>query len=166
MSDYTITFRPYTEADLHFIQTVYASSREPEMALVDWAEEQKTTFLNMQCAAQLDHYGRHYHHATHEIILLQDEPIGRIYINRPPNEIRLMDITLLSAYRNRGIGSQIMADLLHESDKTQRPVTLHVEIINPDAYRWYERLGFTAVSQPGIHIFMERLPQPVVVPPP
>ncbi|MBL1129442.1 MAG: GNAT family N-acetyltransferase [Chloroflexi bacterium] len=79
-------------------------------------------------------------------------------------EIRLMDITLLPVYRRQGIGSQIIGDLLRESEQTNCPVTLHVEMINPDAYRLYERLGFTAVNQRGIHIFMERLPKPVAVP--
>lgn len=165
MSDYTITFRPYAATDLPFIQTVYASSREMEMAVVPWTEEEKTRFLEMQCQAQLHHYEAHYQGAEHLIILKDEQPIGRLYIHRTSKEMRLMDITLLPVYRRQGIGSQIIGDLLHESEQTNRPVTLHVEIINPDAYRLYERLGFTAVNQQGIHIFMERLPQPVTAPP-
>ena len=164
MPDYTITFRPYTATDLPFIQAVYASSREPEMAVVSWSEEDKKRFLEMQCLAQLAHYEAHYLGAEHLIILKDGQPIGRLYIHRTAKEMRLMDITLLPAYRRQGIGSQIVGDLLRESDQTHRPVTLHVEVINPDACRLYERLGFTAVTQRGVHIFMERLPQSVTVP--
>jgi ribosomal protein S18 acetylase RimI-like enzyme len=164
MPDY-ITFRAYTPADLPFIQAVYASSREPEMAVVSWTEAQKASFLQQQCLAQLAHYEAHYLGSEHLIILKEEQPIGRLYIHRTAKEIRVMDITLLPAHRRQGIGSQIMRDLLHEGDQTNRPVTLHVEVINPDALRLYERLGFTAVTQRGVHIFMERLPQPVVVPP-
>lgn len=153
-----ITFRPFSPTDEPFIQQLYATSREAEMAMVDWSAEQKTAFLTMQCSAQLHHYQLHYHHSTHEIILYNGEPVGRIYINRPPAEIRLMDITLLPAHRNHGIGTHIMQNLLVEADQTHMPVTLHVESINPNAYRLYERLGFQSVSQNGIHIFMERLP--------
>lgn len=156
-----ITFRPYLPSDEPFIQQLYATSREAEMALVDWTAEQKTAFLNMQCTAQLHHYQLHYHHATHQIILYHGEPIGRIYVNRPPAEIRLMDITLLPDYRNHGIGTYIMQNLLAEADQSNRPVTLHVETINPDAYRLYQHLGFQPVSQNGIHMFMERLPAPL-----
>lgn len=158
MPDYTITFRPYTAADLPFIQAVYATSREAEMAIVPWAEEEKARFLEMQCQAQLQHYEAHYQGAEHLIILKEGQAIGRLYVHRTATEIRLMDITLLPVYRRQGIGSQIIGDLLVESEQTNRPVTLHVEMINPDAYRLYERLGFTAVTQQGIHIFMERLP--------
>lgn len=158
MPDYTITFRPYAAADLPFIQAVYASSREAEMAIVPWTAEEKARFLEMQCLAQLHHYEAHYQGAEHLIILKDEQPIGRLYVYRAAQEIRLMDITLLPAYRRQGIGSQIIGDLLRESEQTNRPVTLHVEIINPDAYRLYERFGFTAVTQQGIHIFMTNFP--------
>lgn len=164
MPDYTITFRPYAAADLPFIQAVYASSREAEMAIVPWTKEEKARFLEMQCLAQLHHYDAHYQGAEHLIILKDEQPIGRLYIHRTSKEIRLMDVTLLPVYRRQGIGSQIIGDLLRESEQSNRPVTLHVEIINPDAYRLYERLGFTAVNQQGIHIFMTNFPETVEFP--
>jgi GNAT superfamily N-acetyltransferase len=164
MPDYTITFRPYTVEDLSFIQTVYASSRQVEMDMVPWSAEEKGRFLNMQCQAQLQHYQTHYLNATHDIILCNDKPIGRLYVNRNAQEIRLMDITLLPEYRKQGIGSQIIRAIMYEGDEADLPVTLHVEIINPDAIRLYQRLGFTAVVDKGVHIFMERLPQPAAVP--
>jgi GNAT superfamily N-acetyltransferase len=166
MNDYTITFRAYTPADTSFIQAVYASSREMEMALVPWAEAEKNSFLEMQCQAQLQHYQAHYQGAEHLIIRKGNQPIGRLYLHRTAKEIRLMDITLLPACRNQGIGSQIIRDLIHEGDESNRPVTLHVEIINPDAFRLYQRLGFTAVTNQGMHIFMERLPHVTAVPHP
>lgn len=158
-TNYTITFRPYTPQDEPFIQELYASSREPEMALVDWSPEQKQTFLTSQCKAQLLHYQTYYENATHDIILQDGVQIGRLYTHRTSNDIRLMDIILLTAYRNKGIGTHIIKQLMQEGDDTHRSVTLHVEIINPDAYRLYQRLGFTDVENKGLHIFMERLPK-------
>lgn len=158
-ANYIITFRPYTPQDEPFIQELYASSREPEMALVDWSPEQKQTFLTSQCKAQLLHYQTYYENATHDIILQDGVQIGRLYMHRTPDDIRLMDITLLTQYRNRGIGTHLIQALMAEGDATNRPVTLHVEIINPAAYRLYQRLGFTAVENKGLHIFMERLPK-------
>ncbi|HUM71747.1 MAG TPA: GNAT family N-acetyltransferase, partial [Chloroflexota bacterium] len=108
MPDYTITFRPYTATDLPFIQAVYATSREMEMAVVPWTEEEKARFLEMQCLAQLQHYEAHYLGAEHLIILKDEQPIGRLYIHRTAKEMRLMDITLLPVYRRQGIGSQII----------------------------------------------------------
>jgi GNAT superfamily N-acetyltransferase len=164
MPDYTITLRPYTAADISFIQTVYASSRQVEMDMVPWSAEEKSRFLNMQCQAQLQHYQTHYLNATHDIILCNGQPIGRLYVNRNAQEIRLMDITLLPDYRKLGIGSQIIRAIMYEGGIVSLPVTLHVEIINPDAIRLYQRLGFTAVADKGVHIFMERLPQSAAVP--
>jgi len=161
MSDYTINFRPYTAADTLFIQAVYASTRETEMASVDWPAEQKEAFLNMQCQAQLAHYQAHYIGATHEIILRNGIPVGRIYIHRRPKEIRLMDITLLPIYRNQGIGTRLIQDIIREADLAGQSVTLHVEIFNHGALRLYQRLGFTAVPAPNhqeVYLFLERLP--------
>src|SRR5204863_10048783 len=104
-----IALRPITPEDMDFLCRVYASTRQDEMALVtDWSEAQKTAFLQMQFNAQHAHYAEHYAHAQFQIILLDGAPIGRLYVDRRVKEIRIVDISLLPEYRNRGIGSGLL----------------------------------------------------------
>jgi hypothetical protein len=51
-SDAAIALRPIRPDDLPFLCTVYASTREPELAAVEWDAEQKAAFVRMQFDAQ------------------------------------------------------------------------------------------------------------------
>jgi ribosomal protein S18 acetylase RimI-like enzyme len=155
----SITLRPFDPDDEPFLFELYASTRDEEMALVDWDVDQKEAFLRMQCTAQLTHYQTYSPQARHDIIVLNDTPIGRIYVDRREDEIRLLDIALLPAYRSQGIGTALMRDLMDEGAQTGKPVTLNVEQPNLGARRFYERLRFAPVSTTGLHILMEWVPE-------
>ena len=45
-----------TENDIQFIVAVYRSTREEELKLTNWTEEQKSAFIYMQSMAQLAEY--------------------------------------------------------------------------------------------------------------
>jgi ribosomal protein S18 acetylase RimI-like enzyme len=154
-----IELRPSSEEDETLLYELYASTRDAEMSAVDWDQAQKESFLQMQFAAQMTHYQNHFPQATHHIILLEREPIGRIYVDRNDREIRVLDITISPEYRNRGIGSTLMGKLLDEADQSGAPVRLFVWRLNHDALRWYERLGFSQVEDAGAYLLMERSPQ-------
>ena len=69
------------------------------------------------------------------------EAVGRLYVARQQNEIRIVDIALLPEHRNSGIGTTLLNELLVEADGANKRVCIHVERFNP-AMRLYERLGF------------------------
>ena len=112
----------------------------------------------MQFTAQRTHYATHYPDAGYKIITLDGADIGRLYVRRTDSDIVLMDIALLPAFRNRGLGSRILQTLLDEASAARLAVTLHVEANNPRARAWYERHGFVEVSSSGVHTFMRRDP--------
>jgi ribosomal protein S18 acetylase RimI-like enzyme len=149
-----VSFRQEQPEDEQFLCRLYATTRIAEMALTGWPAEQQEAFLRQQFQFQTLHYRRYYSGASFEIILQDERPIGRIYIHRGGDDIRLMDIALLPEYRGSGIGTWIMHNLLDESARSQKPVTLHVEPYNP-AVRLYLRLGFRLVEQRGMNLFME-----------
>jgi ribosomal protein S18 acetylase RimI-like enzyme len=64
-------------------------------------------------------------------------------------------VTLLPAYRNRGIGTRLMDELLRYADSLGREASLHVEPFNP-AKRMYARMGFVVRETRGIYEFMVR----------
>src|SRR4051794_1299175 len=109
-----IGFRPVTDGDTEFLYRVYANTRTQELALVDWPDPQKETFLRSQFSAQHDAYQKNYCGADFLIIMCKDRPAGRLYVARWEQEIRIVDIALLPEYRNAGIGSAMLKDILAE----------------------------------------------------
>ena len=149
-----ITLRPITDEDQPFLRRLYSSTRQDEMALVDWTEEQKREFLTMQFMAQHKFYLEQFRRARFDLMLLGDEPIGRLYVDRRRDELRIIDIALLPQYRSQGIGSYFMKQLLAEAAAKNLPVRIHVEHYNP-AMRLYRRLGFQQIDENGVYYLME-----------
>jgi len=151
----SVTLRPQTPADDTFLFELYASTREGEVAALCWNAEQKRQFLRSQFELQTTHYRRHYEGALFDIIEVNGQAAGRLYVHRGPGEWRVMDIALLSRYRNRGAGTSLLCSLLADADRAGVPVTIHVEEYNK-ARRLYERLGFRMKEQQGMYLLLER----------
>ena len=74
------------------------------------------------------------------------------------DEIRIIDIALLSQQRNKGVGSGLLRDILTEAGEKNIPVRIHVEKFNP-ALNLYQRLGFKEVEDSGVYLLMEWIPR-------
>jgi ribosomal protein S18 acetylase RimI-like enzyme len=149
------TLRAIRPDDLHFLLEVYASTRFEELAPLGWDEAQTRAFLEMQFTAQHEDYQRRFSQADFQLVLYDGRPVGRLYVSRTADEIRIIDIALLPDWRGRGIGGALLGPILEESDRTGRPVRLHVEKNNP-ALRLYARLGFERAADAGVNWLMER----------
>jgi len=152
-----ITIRPAVAADREFLLNLYAGTRADELSTVPWTEAEKTAFVTMQFEAQDASYRQAYPDGRFHVVVADGEPIGRLYLGRPPGELRVIDVTLVPARRGMGTGSALMAWVLTQADRDGLSVTLHVEPWNP-AKRLYERLGFESLEQRGIYEFMRRPP--------
>ena len=150
-----VALRPIRDADESFLLSVYASTREEELAVVPWTDDQKATFVKLQFDAQHAHYQEHFRGASFDVVLVAGQPAGRLYVGRWPREIRIVDISFLPEHRGRGLGTEILQGLFAEGRAAGRPVSFHVERFNP-ALRLYERLGFRMVEDKGIYLLMER----------
>ena len=152
-----VTLRPVGPDDYDFLVEVYGSTRADELALVPWTEEQREAFIKYQLNAQQEHYLKTYPSASHDIILSDGRRVGRLYVARLDHEIRIIDITLLPAERNAGIGSYLIKELLAEANRTGKLTRIYVEDFNP-SLRMFERFGFARGEQQGIHILMQKTP--------
>jgi len=160
MSTATLTLRPIRSDDEPFLYEVYASTRMEELAPLGWSAEQQAAFLTLQFNAQHQYYQANYIGADFQIVLVNSRPAGRLYVDRRINEIRIIDIALLPEYRNGGIGSRLLNDLLAEAAQAGKLVSIHVEKFNP-ALHLYARLGFSIVEDRSVYWFMEWKPQEV-----
>jgi GNAT superfamily N-acetyltransferase len=152
-----VTLRTAGESDNAFLRDLYASLRADELRLVRWDDAQKEAFLRQQFDAQDRHYREHYTNATFDVIELGGEPVGRLYVARWDDEIRVMDIALLPVHRGAGIGTDLLSGLRDEGAREGKRVTIHVERQNP-ALRLYERLGFAPVADHGVYVLLESRP--------
>jgi ribosomal protein S18 acetylase RimI-like enzyme len=146
--------RPAGQADRDFLLRVYASTREEELRLVDWSDEQKAAFVQQQFEAQDAYWREHYHPATFDVIEVDGEPAGRLYVARWEDEIRIIDIALLPEHRGCGTGTALICELLDEAGAAGKRLSIHVELNNP-ARRLYERLGLKPVGEHGVYLLME-----------
>jgi len=149
--------RPVTADDREFLYSVYASTRTEELSVVPWTDEQKAAFLRMQFDAQDSYYREVYPEGRFLVVTRDDEPVGRLYVVRLADEMRIVDIALLPAHRGAGIGTRLVSDVIAEAAQAGIRVTLHVEPWNP-ARRLYERFGFRTIKPDPVHELMELAP--------
>ncbi|HXH12439.1 MAG TPA: GNAT family N-acetyltransferase [Alphaproteobacteria bacterium] len=149
-----LTLRPIQPEDEGFLYEVYASTRRHELATLGWSVAQQDAFLRMQFTAQQRSYLAQFPAADFQVILWHGRPIGRLYLERRVDEIRGIDIALLPEYRQAGIGTALLQDLLAEAAHAGTPFRLHVAKFNR-ARRLYERLGFITLEDDGVYLFME-----------
>jgi ribosomal protein S18 acetylase RimI-like enzyme len=152
-----VTLRPTTGADRELLLAIYGSTRAEELDQVEWAPGQRDWFLEMQFDAQDHEYRRANPEGRFDVIEVDGRPAGRLYVDRRPGDLRIVDIALLPAFRGRGIGAGLIAGLQQEAAAEGRIVSIHVEVHNPAALL-YERLGFVVAADLGVYRRMEWTP--------
>jgi ribosomal protein S18 acetylase RimI-like enzyme len=152
-----VTLRPATHDDRELLLAVYASTRAEELDQVVWAPGARETFLEMQFAAQDHEYRRANPQGTFDVIEVDGRPAGRLYVDRRPGDLRIVDIALLPEFRGRGIGAALVGQLQEQAAAEGRIVSIHVELSNPAA-RLYGRLGFVMAEDLGVYRRMEWTP--------
>lgn len=156
-SEASISLRPVDSDDREFLFKVYASTRADEMLLVPWTDEQKESFVRSQFNAQLLHYEKAYPTGSHDVILVNGKPAGRLYVARLANEIRIIDITVLPEERNAGIGSHLLRQLMEESKSASKITRIYVEEFNR-SLALFKRLGFLVGEKQDFNLLMEWKP--------
>jgi len=146
--------RSEDDSDREFLVRLYASTRLEELAPVPWPRAQKLAFLRAQFDAQDRHYRVHYPDTVRRIIRVEGKRAGRLYLQYRDDELRIVDIALLSGYRGRGIGGELLAGVLDEARSLGKPVRIHVEKNNP-AWGLYARLGFGKIEDKGVYDLLE-----------
>ena len=152
-----LSYRPATDADLVVLARIYASTRTEEVARTGWPEVQQKQFLRQQFEAQHAHYHQHYPDAQWLLIVQGIIPVGRLYLEDWPSQLRIIDIAFLPEFRGRGWGEAILRDLMDATAPTGRKVSIHVEKTNP-AMKLYQRLGFVTIEDKGVYYLLEWAP--------
>lgn len=149
-------WRALGDADLPWLQALYASTRQEELQAVPWPDLAKQQFLAQQFAAQHQHYLQHHPQAHYLAVEKDEQAIGRVYLDPTGADDLLIYISLLPHCQGNGLGSAMIRCLQQASAARRRALCLHVQIHNPGARRLYERLGFIASDASGssLHVAM------------
>jgi ribosomal protein S18 acetylase RimI-like enzyme len=149
----TVALRPANPGDGELLFCVYASTREEELAPVPWPEEAKEALLRQQFDAQDAWWRTQYAGATFEVVVVDGQDAGRLYLWEGAREVRIVDVALLPRARRGGVGTRLLRDVQERAAAAGKAVTIHVERMNP-ALALYERLGFRLVEDKGVYLFL------------
>ena len=96
---------------------------------------------------------------TLSVIELDDVAIGRLRVLRDGTSITLAGIQILPDYQNKHIGTTLVEHLKHEADLQRIPLSISVEKDNPNALRFYQRLGCVMRREDEEEYHLEYCPQ-------
>lgn len=156
-NDQTVAFRSVEEGDAALLLSIYASTRERELALTNWTPEQRDAFLTMQLNAQHAHYRGKYPDAEYLIISREGRDAGRLYVAETDSELRILDITILPEFRNSGTGGAIVRYLIAQAAILGKPIGIYVEADSP-SLSLFQRLGFQIAGEAGYSYYLKLNP--------
>jgi GNAT superfamily N-acetyltransferase len=149
-----VTLRPAGPDDRPFLFLVYASTRCEELLPLGWDAEATQSFLRTQFEHEDRDWHLHQPGAECMVVLREGRPVGRLYLARSAQEIRVMDLTLLPEHRGQGIGTSLIASLLDEARRTRRTVRMNVGRSSPMG-ELCRKLGFLPAATRGGTWLME-----------
>ena len=150
-----LTLRRVTPEDDPFLLALYHGTRDKELSQAQWQEGQRETFVRWQFDLQRREYDLRFPDARYQVIIIDEEPAGRIWVGEDDEEIRLLDIAILPQFQNRGAGTILLKDLMREAEQAGKFLRHMVFVLNDNAHRFYERLGFVIIEDLDAYKHME-----------
>ncbi len=152
-----LRLRPVEATDEPLLAQLFAEARAGEFHSTGLGERELSLLLEIQRRAQESQYRAAFPQAERSIIEVDGAAVGRLVLDRGPEEMRVVDVALLAVCRGRGLGSSLLRALQAEAAASGRRLGLRVAQGNP-ARRLYARLGFREVR--GDEMYVEMAWQP------
>ena len=138
MAEPAFQLRPRTPADAPFERAVYAATRADELEAWGWTAPQREAFLDLQFRAQQAAFASR----TVQIAEVDEAPAARLVTATSDDEVHLVDIAVLPAFRGRGLGSALVRGLQRDASR----VVLEVGRDRPRVADWYRALDFAPTA--------------------
>ncbi len=137
-----ITYRKASENDIDYLLDLRTKTMNPHYANSHLPTDRETTLQRIL-----------YQFDKAHIILLNDEPVGLLKINRG-NKTEVFQLQIDPTQQGKGLGKKILKDILEEASKEGKTVELSVLKTNKAQYL-YTSLGFKTVGEDEHSYFME-----------
>ena len=144
-----LTLRPATVADYAFLADLHRQTLA-DYAAQTWGWDE---------ARLLAEFRQEFAGAVRQVVCLGRHEIGSLVVEDEGASLFLDYLAILPTYQSRGMGTQLIQQLLDEAASRGIPVHLHVLKCNP-AKALYERLGFHVVGDDQYRYFLEARPSP------
>ncbi|MDQ0782963.1 N-acetyltransferase [Chryseobacterium sp. W4I1] len=138
-----ITYRKASENDMDYLLDLRTKTMNPHYADSNLPTDKETTLQRIL-----------YQFDKAHIILLNNEPVGLLKIDKVENKTEVMQLQIDPSQQGKGLGKMILTDILEEASKDKKTVTLSVLKTNK-AQNLYASLGFKIVGEDEHSFFME-----------
>ncbi len=140
--------RPATEDDREFLFAVFRAALVPKDPLAALPESKSEALLRARFDAREQQFRSAYVLADFDVLTVDGEPAGNLYVDRGDDEFVVIDISLLPQFRDRGIGTAVIGGLVEEAGRLVLPVRARVQHDSRTSGFW-RRLGFEQVGDDG-----------------
>lgn len=154
----SVTLRPEQPGDEPFVFRLFAGGRPDLEWIAGIGKDRKRELLVRQFRCEQEQLRKIYPDAEYSMILLAGNPVGRLYFHRGEKKYRILVVTLAPEYRGRGIGGNLIKNILREASQAGKPVCLQVAWYNHPARVLYEKIGFRVAEDMGVYCEMQWLP--------
>lgn len=154
----TVHRQPCMPGDEPFLRSLILETIADEFGAGRWPEPLRSQILDLQYSARRQGVGAPGSGVSEEIVIADAEPAGWLVLSSTGDHIRLIEIMIAAANRNRGIGSEILRQVIACGAREGKPVRLSVNVTNTRAERLYSRLGFRRIGGNDVQHLMERIP--------
>lgn len=104
------------------------------------------------------HFNKTWSAGSISIIIVDQCQAGMIQIVKTGDVTEIAEIQILPEWQNRGLGTQVLKDVVQSAYLDGQRVSLYLGLMNFGAIRLYQRLGFRETKRSATHIFMEYEP--------
>ena len=157
METRSISLSQVEPSHTEFLLKLFTECRPDLDSIMNVSREQKESIIYQQFALEHHQLIQMYPEAELNIVMIDKEPVGRVYINYGVAKDRILQIGLLKKYRGFGIGRKIVAMVIDKAFNKRKTVSLQVAWFNQGAYGFYEKLGFKVIENNGVFYEMENM---------
>jgi len=140
-----LALRPRLPSDDGFLFELFVDVRRPEFEQAGLPEALLNALLADQYRIQALQYAAAHPGAEHRIIEHDGTPVGRLILAQVPEGLRIVDISLMSNVRGRGLGGRVLSWICEQAGAAGCSVSLSVLGISP-AQTLYLRHGFRFID--------------------
>jgi GNAT superfamily N-acetyltransferase len=112
----------------------------------------------MQFNAQHTGYRQRYPRSEDFVVVIGDEPTGRLWMDESGEQLVVVDIAIAREYQGRGIGTEVLQHIIEKAEAANKSVRLTMDRMNARAFELYRRLGFEVCGGDGVNIEMQSAP--------
>lgn len=140
------SLRPATDQDIEFLYNLEREGMKPYVIATwgDWDEEHFSKY-----------HAEKMETAQYEIVVVDGLDAGALHLIDKDTEITIKQIFVAPEFRNKGLGTAVLRDVIRKSEQRRKTLALRVLKVNP-AQQLYLKLGFVIVDQDNEFFYMHR----------